>query len=431
MSEGLGLRKVARLELLEQEGHSLPKEFPRRVDLAEKEIRFGRATNNHVILNSVKYPRMISRNHAVLRKKGDNQWQIVDLGSTNGLFVNNVKVEEAVLKPDDVIVFGGGGGVPLGTVLFQHDSEFKYRFVEEPCHRLRAGVKRFREKVVEGGRKRPKLLLDVEKKKLEENLRTLRSLHAEETLLYKSKIEQLQRVIEELQKKSSTENLSSISNETASNGSETELKQESKCSTSFQPSDFEEEFTCSICQELFVQAATLQCSHSFCHHCISRWLKQKQECPVCRLCITKRPVFSRNLDNIVRKIASCLPLEERSRHEDRIQRIQKEQQEKAAEDLCKLQALIAEAKAGGANFMRITDVWTLAEKNDFHHGVSIYSGEARRVYCETTGLTKDFVEQATLAQLRQTCKNLNLPQTVLKLSSVEIQRKILDFIDRG
>ena len=50
--------------------------------------------------------------------------------------MNNVKVEEAVLKPDDVIVFGGGGGVPLGTVLFQHDSEFKYRFVEEPCKQL-------------------------------------------------------------------------------------------------------------------------------------------------------------------------------------------------------------------------------------------------------------------------------------------------------
>ena len=47
--------------------------------------------------------------------------------------------------------------------IFTHGSNFACK-----GHRLRAGVKRFREKVVEGGRKRPKLLLDVEKKKLEE-----------------------------------------------------------------------------------------------------------------------------------------------------------------------------------------------------------------------------------------------------------------------
>ncbi|KAH9632334.1 hypothetical protein HF086_010259 [Spodoptera exigua] len=44
----------------------------------------------------------------------------------------------------------------------------------------------------------------------------------------------------------------------------------------------ESELQCSICNELFVEATTLNCSHTFCKYCISVWKKKKRDCPICR-----------------------------------------------------------------------------------------------------------------------------------------------------
>ena len=47
----------------------------------------------------------VSRRHAELRREGAD-WNIVDLGSTNGVKVNGRRVEEARLEPGDGIVLG-------------------------------------------------------------------------------------------------------------------------------------------------------------------------------------------------------------------------------------------------------------------------------------------------------------------------------------
>lgn len=44
----------------------------------------------------------------------------------------------------------------------------------------------------------------------------------------------------------------------------------------------ESELQCSICAELFVEATTLNCSHTFCKYCICTWKKKKKDCPICR-----------------------------------------------------------------------------------------------------------------------------------------------------
>lgn len=44
----------------------------------------------------------------------------------------------------------------------------------------------------------------------------------------------------------------------------------------------ESELQCSICAELFVEATTLNCSHTFCKYCIAMWKKKKKDCPICR-----------------------------------------------------------------------------------------------------------------------------------------------------
>jgi hypothetical protein len=57
----------------------------------------------------------ISREHAELRRGSTGDWQIVDLGSTNGIKVNGRRVESARLSPGDEVT--------LGTTYFTFDIE--------------------------------------------------------------------------------------------------------------------------------------------------------------------------------------------------------------------------------------------------------------------------------------------------------------------
>ena len=57
----------------------------------------------------------VSRKHAELRRSPNGDWQIVDLGSTNGVKVNGRRVSSARLSPGDEVV--------LGTKVFRFDIE--------------------------------------------------------------------------------------------------------------------------------------------------------------------------------------------------------------------------------------------------------------------------------------------------------------------
>ena len=76
-------------------------------------------------------------------------------------------------------------------------------------------------------------------------------------------------------------------------------------------SSMTEEFTCVICQELFISAHTLPCSHSFCEFCIKEWIKTKKECPICRKCSLLGPVHTLALDNAIAAVESKLSAEEK------------------------------------------------------------------------------------------------------------------------
>lgn len=84
----------------------------------------------------------------------------------------------------------------------------------------------------------------------------------------------------------------------------------------------ETELQCSICNELFVKAMTLTCSHSFCQFCINEWRKKKNECPMCRQVITFIAP-SVVLDNYIDKVVETFTTELK----DRRQSLLKERQE--------------------------------------------------------------------------------------------------------
>lgn len=132
-------------------------------------------------------------------------------------------------------------------------------------------------------------------------------------------------------------------------------------------SSFEEEFTCSICQELLLDACTLECAHSFCSACLEDWKKRKNECPVCRKKMDKPPVRALNINSIVTKLVSKLPDSEKKEWDSRLaQRGEKEQ-------VVKLQEMIRMAKARGLRFLDIRLPWKPAERQTYLDGVSYVS----------------------------------------------------------
>lgn len=64
-------------------------------------VTLGRATTNQITLQDPK----VSRTHARI-DAADDGFAVVDLGSANGTYVNDVRIERAALKPGDVIKLG-------------------------------------------------------------------------------------------------------------------------------------------------------------------------------------------------------------------------------------------------------------------------------------------------------------------------------------
>ena len=77
----------------------------------------------------------------------------------------------------------------------------------------------------------------------------------------------------------------------------------------------EDEFTCIICQDLFINSTTLPCAHSFCEYCLQTWLLKKNNCPICRQIITGKPVRSLVLDNAIAKMVESMDEETKTRRQ--------------------------------------------------------------------------------------------------------------------
>ncbi len=73
----------------------------KRFSLADDTVRIGRGSENHVALHSDS----VSRQHARIERRHDG-YHLIDLGSTNGTYVNDVLIRERKLRRGDQLKVG-------------------------------------------------------------------------------------------------------------------------------------------------------------------------------------------------------------------------------------------------------------------------------------------------------------------------------------
>jgi ABC transport system ATP-binding/permease protein len=73
-----------------------------KVRIASKVMKIGRRPDNDIVVSDLG----VSKQHAELRTSATGRFQIIDLGSHNGTFVNGTRVNQAELKDGDIIAIG-------------------------------------------------------------------------------------------------------------------------------------------------------------------------------------------------------------------------------------------------------------------------------------------------------------------------------------
>jgi pSer/pThr/pTyr-binding forkhead associated (FHA) protein len=64
-------------------------------------LYLGRAPDNHIVVDD----KQVSRKHAVLKREG-NGYVLEDVGTVNGTYVNEQRIQRHSLRPGDVIRLG-------------------------------------------------------------------------------------------------------------------------------------------------------------------------------------------------------------------------------------------------------------------------------------------------------------------------------------
>ncbi|MFC1405553.1 MULTISPECIES: FHA domain-containing protein [Streptacidiphilus] len=70
--------------------------------LPQRSLRIGRAPENELVVDDL----VVSRHHAELQTRADGRFEIVDLDSHNGTFLNGQPVDRAFVGPGDLIAIG-------------------------------------------------------------------------------------------------------------------------------------------------------------------------------------------------------------------------------------------------------------------------------------------------------------------------------------
>ena len=95
--------------------------------LPAKTMRIGRTSGNDLVLSDLE----VSRDHAELRRSPVGSYEIIDLGSTNGTYVNGQQISAAVLTENDLVSIGHSTFRLKGDELRQYIDEGEISFAAQ------------------------------------------------------------------------------------------------------------------------------------------------------------------------------------------------------------------------------------------------------------------------------------------------------------
>ncbi|WP_128378249.1 FHA domain-containing protein [Streptomyces cavernae] len=84
--------------------------------LPSRTVRIGRSADNDLVIDDL----VVSRRHAELRALPDGGYEIVDVGSHNGTFLNGSPVEHAPIAPGDIVGIGHSAFCLVGDELQEY-----------------------------------------------------------------------------------------------------------------------------------------------------------------------------------------------------------------------------------------------------------------------------------------------------------------------
>ena len=95
-----------------------------KVRIQSKVMKIGRRPDNDIVVSDLG----VSKQHAELRLSPTGRYQIIDLGSHNGTFVNGTRVNQAELKDNDIIAIGHATFRLVGGELIEYVDDGRATF---------------------------------------------------------------------------------------------------------------------------------------------------------------------------------------------------------------------------------------------------------------------------------------------------------------
>ena len=382
----------------------------------------------------------LSRSHLCIWREyissGNYQWHVCDLNALNGTFIGCVKVGDSALHDGEILTMGGGAGLELGerSDLLASDLVFRFEviFDDDNDEKGAPDSPSSSSAPPRAPSTTPGKLTSSSDAKNKAN-----DKDKEPTAMPPPSSGNTAEQKDDANKKdgasfkTSSAALAVAANVTKSQAREA-IDNEEGDVLAAQQQLFREsmlaEVKCAVCCDFFFNACTLGCSHSFCQACIEECLYRKHECPVCRSVVTSRPVRSNHLDNIVKTLMNP---SERKELDVRAARLHAHA-ERQTSALDSLQTRLADA-AMSERFLKITHQWTVSDRATFANGVNQYRGEARKLYCDATGLTSEFLECSSLEMLLLAAVNVGMyaPEEAGGIGAGDLRRKMQMFIMYG
>ena len=104
-----------------------------KVRIQSKVMKIGRRPDNDIVVSDLG----VSKQHAELRLSPTGRYQIIDMGSHNGTFVNGTRINQAELKDNDIIAIGHATFRLVGGELIEYVDDGRATF---EAHELRVVV---------------------------------------------------------------------------------------------------------------------------------------------------------------------------------------------------------------------------------------------------------------------------------------------------